>query len=454
MNDIRRVFIANRGEIAVRVLNACRQVGLEVVVGHSSADRLSAAVEQADRRICLGPAPSKKSYLLIPTIIHAALAAGCQAIHPGYGFLSENAEFAQACVDAGLVFIGPRPDTIRLMGNKLRARAAAEEAQVPLLPGSEGIGDFAEARDITRRIGFPVLIKAAAGGGGRGMKIAASLESLDEAISLARSEAGAAFGDSTIYIERYVANARHIEVQVMGDRHGNLVHLGERDCSMQRRHQKVVEEAPASSVAPGVLASLHAAAVALCKRVRYESAGTVEFIVDQDTGDFYFLEMNTRIQVEHPVTEMTTGIDLVAEQIRVAQGHPLSFSQRDVRSRGHAIEVRITAESAEKGFRPAPGTITTWDPPRGDHIRVDTHCFAGYAVPPFYDSLLGKLIVGGATRAEAVDNLSVALRDFQVEGLPTTIPFLRTVVGQGAFKAGAINTVWLEKFLKQEFPES
>lgn len=451
MRSIERLFIANRGEIAVRVASACQRLGISPVVAVSAADRDSRAAAMADRVVCIGPAHPKGSYLNADFLVHAALATGCDALHPGYGFLSENPELAEKCENNNLIFVGPRAETIRLMGNKLHARAAAMAAELPLLPGTEAVSSIKEAQALAESVGYPVLLKAAAGGGGRGMKIANDPSSLEAAISLARTEAGAAFGDVTLYMERYLVNARHVEVQVLGDRAGRVIHLGERDCSLQRRHQKVVEEAPAHAVDEKVRADLHIAAVRLCEHVGYENAGTVEFIIDQDSSNYYFLEMNTRIQVEHPVTEMVTGIDLVAHQIGIAAGQPIGLEQEQVRIEGHAIEVRIMAESPETGFSPSPGRLTQWVLPAGEDIRVDTHCFANYVVPPFYDSLLAKLIVKGKDRHEAIVRLRQALDRFQVSGIQTTIPFLRNLAKEDEFSSSHVNTRWLEQTVQRMY---
>ncbi len=442
---ISRVLVANRGEIAVRVIRACHALGLEAVVAVSVADRDSLAAQQADRTVCIGPARAAESYLSIPAIIAAAQGSGADAVHPGYGFLAESPALAAACAEHGLTFVGPRPDSIQQMGNKLEAREMVRRFGIPTVPGSKRVGDLATAAAAAEEMGYPVLFKAAAGGGGRGIQIVPDPSALQPVFEVAAAEARAAFGDDTLYLERYIPNARHVEVQVLGDRFGSAVHLGERDCSLQRRYQKVVEEAPATAVPPPVRDALHAAAVTIAQEMRYESAGTVEFIFDQDTTQFYFLEMNTRIQVEHPVTEMITGIDLVQAQLRIAGGEPLGFGQDAVRFAGHAIECRITAESAEQGFRPSPGTITTWLPPTGPGLRLDTHCFAGYRVPPYYDSLLAKLIAHGADRAEALSRLAAALEAFEVRGVATTIPFLRALVTDPAFVQGQVNTRWVEQ---------
>jgi acetyl-CoA carboxylase biotin carboxylase subunit len=447
--SVSRVFVANRGEIALRVINACRALGVETVIGISEADQDSLFARAADRAVVIGPARSSESYLHVERVVAAAADNKADALHPGYGFLAERPELADACAKRHIKFIGPSGETIRKMGNKLAARALAKEFGVPVGAGSEKIDNAKAAEARVEEIGFPVLIKAAAGGGGRGMKVVAAQSELKRAFETAAAEAGAAFGDSTLYLEKYISNARHIEVQIVGDRFGNVVHVGERDCSLQRRHQKVVEEAPGYSLAPELRERIQQAAVTIAKKSGYENAGTVEFILDQDAGSFSFLEMNTRIQVEHPVSEMISGMDLVQEQIRIAGGEKLSRSQSEIKFSGHAIECRITAESAAEGFRPSPGVITDWDSPEGDSIRLDTHCYAGYRVPPFYDSLLGKLIVKGANRVEAVARMQQALETFFVAGIDTTIPFLRYLTQRLQYVKGDVNTRWLEELLQR-----
>ncbi|HWP58134.1 MAG TPA: acetyl-CoA carboxylase biotin carboxylase subunit [Candidatus Acidoferrales bacterium] len=445
--SISRVLVANRGEIAVRVIKACQALRLQSVLAVSEADRKSMAAQMADRVVCIGPARAAESYLKIEALVSAALGTGADALHPGYGFLAEEPKLAEACAEHGIRFIGPSAESIRLMGNKLEARALAAKNGIPIAAGSMKVHNLEEALRTAREIGFPLLFKAAAGGGGRGIKIVSSEAGLAEAFSTAGAEARAAFGDDTLYMERYIANARHIEVQVFGDRFGNVIHFGERDCSLQRRHQKIVEEAPAPNLPDQRRRQIHLAAVALAKKIGYENAGTVEFIFDRDSGGFYFLEMNTRIQVEHPVTEMITGVDLVQEQIRVAGGEPLSVSQSDVRFTGHAIECRINAESPQHGFRPSPGLLSRWEPPTGEGVRLDSHCFAGYVIPPFYDSLMGKLITHGPTRAEALSRMREALASFVFDGVETNIPFLRAVIDHPDYVNADVNTTWLERNL-------
>jgi acetyl-CoA carboxylase biotin carboxylase subunit len=445
--SLSRVFVANRGEIALRVINACRALGVETVAAYSEADKDSLPTRAADRAVCIGPARATDSYLSIEKIISGARASKADALHPGYGFLAERPELAEACAKNGIKFIGPSAESIRQMGNKLLARALAKKYGVPVGAGSEKIRNAKEAAKVAEAIGYPVLIKAASGGGGRGMKIVTAPRELQRSFETAAAEAGAAFGDPTLYFERYIANARHIEVQILGDGYGNVVHVGERDCSLQRRHQKVVEEAPAAALAPALREEIQSAAVTIAKKSGYENAGTIEFILDQDAGRYYFLEMNTRIQVEHPVSEMISGIDLVQEQIRIASGEKLSRAQSEIKFSGHAIECRINAESAAQGFRPSPGVIAAWRPPEGENIRLDSHCYNGYRVPPYYDSLLAKLIVRGHNRIEAVGKMQEALENFHVAGIDTTIPFLRFVTQRLEYVKGDVNTRWLESLL-------
>jgi acetyl-CoA carboxylase biotin carboxylase subunit len=446
---IARVLIANRGEIAVRIIRACQAMGIGTVLAASEADRDSLPARIADRTICIGPPRSSDSYLNIGALITAALGTGCDALHPGYGFLAESAALAEICSTEGIIFVGPPASQIRQMGNKLEARALARQMGVPTLPGSERVHTPQEAAAAAERIGLPVMIKAAAGGGGRGMKIVTRREDIQRMFESASAEARAAFGDQTLYLERCIPNARHIEVQLLGDRFGKVIHLGERDCSLQRRHQKVVEEAPAPAISEELRQQIRQAAVQLGRGIGYENAGTVEFIVDQDTGTFFFLEMNTRIQVEHPVTEMITGIDLVQEQFRAADGEPLRFVQSDVIFRGHAIECRINAEVPSESFRPSPGPITHWQPPEGPNIRLDTHCYAGYKVPMFYDSMLGKLIVYGSDRTEAIQRMSRALAQFTIAGIGTTLEFLHFAITAPDFVAGRVNTQLVENMIAE-----
>ena len=446
---VSRVLIANRGEIAVRIIRACQGLGIETVLAVSEADRDSLPARIAGRTVCIGAASTTDSYLNIKAIVAAALGTESDAVHPGYGFLAESPELAEACAAQGITFVGPGPEQIREMGNKLQARALARQYGLPILPGSEKVHSYEEAGKVARRIGVPVMMKAAAGGGGRGMKIVTDHKDMQHLFGSASAEARAAFGDYTLYLERYIPNARHIEVQVLGDRFGNVIHLGERDCSLQRRHQKLVEESPAPAITEALRENIRQAGVTLARNIRYENAGTVEFIVDQDAGKFYFLEMNTRIQVEHPVSEMITGIDLVQEQFRVARGESLRFSQSDVTFRGHAIECRINAELPAEGFRPSPGRLVQWRPPEGPNIRLDTHCYAGYTVPLYYDSMLGKLIVYGCDRTEALERMRRALEQFTVSGIGTTLAFLHFVMGHPDFAAGKVNTNLVEQLIEQ-----
>ena len=441
---VSRLLVANRGEIAVRIIRACQSLGIESVAVVSEADRDSMPARLANRTVCIGPPRSAESYLKVDALVATALGTGCDALHPGYGFLAEKSELAEACAKHGITFVGPRADSIRQMGNKLLARATVAAFGIPLVPGSDNVRDSEDAAEVAKEIGYPVLLKAAAGGGGKGIKIVRQESELQTAFGTAAAEARAAFGDPTLYMERYIPNARHIEVQVIGDRFGNVVHVGERDCSLQRRYQKVVEEAPAACIPVELRERIREAGHKVAREIKYENAGTVEFIYDEDRQDFFFLEMNTRIQVEHPVTEMITGLDLVQEQIRVAGGERLSFSQEDVRFKGHAIECRVTAEAPWQGFRPCPGTLTEWRPPHGPGIRVDTQCFPGYRVPPFYDSLLAKLIVHGDDREQAVARMKQALSQFGAAGIDTTIPFLAAVMEEPDYVSGRVSTSWLE----------
>ncbi len=440
-----KVLIANRGEIALRVIRACRELGLSTVAVYSEADRESLHVRFADDDVCIGPPPGRLSYLRIPSIIAAAEITGADAIHPGYGFLAENAEFADTCVASNLTFIGPTGDQIRAMGDKASAKRLAKAAGVPTVPGSEGVlEDPDEALALAESIGFPVIIKATAGGGGKGMRIAHDADNFLQLFSLAQNEALSAFGNGDVYVEKYLEQPRHVEIQVIGDQHGRVVHLGERDCSVQRRHQKLIEESPSPALTDDIRQRMGQAAVALSAAINYVGAGTIEFLLDTD-GSFYFMEMNTRIQVEHPVTEMVTGIDIVKEQIRVAGGAPLSLPADMNGLRGHAIECRVNAEDPYRNFQPCPGLITAYHPPGGPGVRVDTHVYAGYTVPPHYDSLLAKVIVHGRDRAEALARMGQALDSFILEGVTTTIPFLARVIRHPDFMAGKIDTRFLER---------
>lgn len=443
-----RIFIANRGEIALRIIRACKEAGLQTVLGISEVDQGSLPAQFATRTVIIGPALSAESYLNFDAVVTAALGTGCDALHPGYGFLAENADFAELCSQQDLIFIGPRAKTIRDLGDKISARRLAQAAGVPVVPGRDRLESHADALAAAEDIGFPILLKAAAGGGGRGMQVVRDRKALASAFDTARAEAWAAFGNGTLYAERFVERARHIEVQVLGDGQGKVLHLGERDCTLQRRYQKIIEEGPATQLPAGVVAQMHQAAVNLAVSVSYLGAGTVEFIFDQDTGEFYFLEVNTRIQVEHPVTEMLTGVDLVRQQLRIAAGEPLELNQDDIVLTGHAIECRINAETVSSGFWPAPGKIITWDPPEGTGIRVDSHCHPGYVVPPFYDSMLAKLIVHGSDRSDALRRLSDALAAFRQTGVDTTLGFLRALIERPEVLSNEVNTRWVETVLQ------
>ncbi|MQA90617.1 MAG: acetyl-CoA carboxylase biotin carboxylase subunit [Gemmatimonas sp.] len=447
----RKVLIANRGEIAVRVIRACRELGIRTVAVYSEADRESLHVRFAEEDVCIGPALARESYLNIPRIIAAAEIAGADAIHPGYGFLAENAEFSEICARSEITFIGPTPQQIRLMGDKAAARRTMRDVGVPIVPGTDAVASPEAALEFARELGFPVLIKASAGGGGKGMRVAKDETDFPRQFSMARNEAGAAFADDSVYIEKYLARPRHIEFQILGDQHGRIVHLGERDCSVQRRHQKLIEEAPSPALTPGLRQQMGEAAVQGARSIDYVGAGTIEFLLDEE-GSFYFMEMNTRIQVEHPVTEMTTGYDLIKEQVRVAAGLPLSINEGPIELRGHSIECRINAEDPERDFAPSPGVIATFHPPGGPGVRVDTHIYAGYRVPPFYDSLLAKLIVHGSDRSEAIARMRNALSTFVLEGVHTTVPFLLTVMDHPEFVAGEIDTRFLERLALERQP--
>jgi acetyl-CoA carboxylase, biotin carboxylase subunit len=440
----KKVLIANRGEIALRVIRACRELGIQTVAVYSEADRESLHVRFADDDVCIGPAPGRDSYLKIPRLIAAAEITGADAIHPGYGFLAENAEFAETCAASNIEFIGPTPAQIRVMGDKASARKAMQDVGVPIIPGTPGpVEDVDEALKYAKEIGFPVIIKAAAGGGGKGMRVAKDADDFSRSFQLARSEALSAFSNSDVYVEKYLERPRHIEFQVVGDRHGNVVHLGERDCSVQRRHQKLIEEAPSPALNAELRAQMGEAAVRGAKAIDYVGVGTIEMLLNEDKS-FYFMEMNTRIQVEHPVTEMLTGIDLVKEQIRVAAGEKLSFKSMPT-LRGHVIECRVNAEDPAKNFQPSPGRIDTFHPPGGPGVRLDTHVYAGYTVPPYYDSLLAKVICQGRDRQEAIRRMHMALESFIIEGVTTTIPFLARVMENPLFQSGNIDTKFLER---------
>ncbi len=441
-----KILIANRGEIALRIQRACREMGIKTVVVHSEADREAKYVKLADESVCIGPAPSAQSYLSMPAIISAAEVTDAEAIHPGYGFLSENADFAERVEQSGFVFIGPRSDSIRMMGDKVSAKQAMIKAGVPCVPGSEGAlpEDPKVIVQTARRIGYPVIIKAAGGGGGRGMRVVHTEAALLNAVTMTKTEAGAAFGNPEVYMEKYLENPRHVEIQILADEFKNAIWLGERDCSMQRRHQKVIEEAPAPGIPRKLIEKIGDRCAEACRKIGYRGAGTFEFLYEN--GEFYFIEMNTRIQVEHPVTEMVTGIDLVQEQIRIAAGERLRFKQRDIVLKGHAIECRINAEDPFK-FTPSPGRIQAWHAPGGPGIRVDSHAYAGYFVPPNYDSMVGKVISYGITREQAIRRMQIALSEMVVEGIQTNIPLHRELMVDGRFIEGGTNIHYLEQKL-------
>ena len=440
-----KILIANRGEIALRIQRACKELGIATVAVHSTADADAMHVRLADESVCIGPPAARDSYLNIPALVTACEITGADAVHPGYGFLSENARFAEILEEHKITFIGPTSEHIRIMGDKIEAKVTAQKLGIPVVPGSDGaVTSEAQAIEVAKKMGFPVLIKAAAGGGGRGMKVAHSLADIGVALATARSEAKAAFNDDAVYIEKYLQKPRHIEIQVFGDGQGNAVHLGERDCSLQRRHQKVLEEAPSPALNAAQRQRIGETVADAMRKIKYRGAGTVEFLFED--GEFYFIEMNTRLQVEHPVTEMVTGLDLVLEQIRVASGAPLNFRQEDIVFSGHAIECRICAENP-KTFRPSPGKITYWHPPGGLGVRVDSGAYQGYNIPPYYDSLIGKLIVHGKTRNDCMMRLRRALSEFVIDGIETTIPLFQDLVKQSDIVDGLYDIHWLEKYL-------
>jgi acetyl-CoA carboxylase biotin carboxylase subunit len=445
---LNKVLVANRGEIALRVIRACQELEIPAVAVYSDADEEALHVRHADEAVRIGPPPAGKSYLNVEALIEAAKETGAEGVHPGYGFLAENASFAAACRDAGLTFIGPSAEAIEKMGNKSAARRIAIEAEVPVVPGSEESASDDDAVETAEVIGYPVMVKAAAGGGGRGIRVAENEEELRKAVRVARQEAEKAFGDGSLYLEKLLTGPRHVEVQVMGDHEGNLIHLYERECSMQRRRQKILEEAPSPGISPKVREKMAGAAVQLAREVGYTSAGTVEFLVEGE--EFYFIEMNTRIQVEHPVTETLTGVDLVKEQLRIAGGDPLSLKQEDVPFNGWAMEFRINAEDPEKDFMPSPGEISFLDVPGGPGVRVDSAIYQGYKIPPFYDSLVGKLIVWALTREEAINRARRALREYRLEGIKTTIPLHMRLLEDDAFRSGEYHTGYLEELLKKD----
>ncbi len=441
----KKILVANRGEIAVRIIRACREMNIKTVTVYSEADRNSLHVLWADEAYCIGPPPAARSYLDLTSIISAALISGAEAIHPGYGFLSENADFAEACSKCDIVFIGPPAKAIQLMGVKAQARETMIKAGVPVVPGSEGaIKDNGMVFELANEIGYPVIIKASSGGGGRGMRVVQNSRELERAVSTARAEAEAAFGSGEVYMEKYLEEPKHIEFQVLGDRYGHLVHLGERDCSIQRRNQKVIEEAPSAAITPELREEMGAIAVRAARAVDYFSAGTVEFLLDKNFN-FYFMEMNTRIQVEHPVTELVTGIDLIKEQIRIASGEKLGLSQEEVKISGHAIECRINAEQPDKKFMPVAGKITAYLPPGGPGVRVDSAVYNGYVIPSYYDSMIGKLIVWGKDREEAIARMDRSLREMVIKGVPTTVPFHQQVLSNGFFRCGDVHTNFIQR---------
>jgi len=445
---VSRIFIANRGEIALRVLWTARDMGIETVIGVSEADREGLPALMADRVVVLGPAQAKRSYLDVGLVLHAAQATGCDALHPGYGFLSENPELARRCAEEGITFIGPRPETIEAMGDKLSSIAVARAADVSTVPGTDLIETTADAVNAAEELGYPIVMKASAGGGGKGMFLARSPDGLANAFSRASREALAAFGDGRLYMERFVESARHVEVQIIGDGDGNVLHFGDRDCSVQRRYQKLIEEAPVTAMVPGLQKKLRESAVRLCTHAKYRGAGTVEFLYDVAREDFYFIEVNSRIQVEHPVTEEITGQDLIRHQILAASGGGLQLEQSAIKQTGHALEVRINAEDPDRDFTPAPGRLTAWEPPQGDGIRLDSHMRAGDLVPPYYDSMIGKLITRGKTRDDAIEAMLRAIRDFRIEGITTTLPFAARIMSHPDFRKNKVTTRWLEdKFL-------
>ncbi len=442
---IGKLLIANRGEIALRILRSCRELGIATVAVYSTVDKNALHVQLADEAVCVGEAPSSRSYLNVPNILAAATSRGADAIHPGYGFLAENADFAEKCLDHGLIFVGPSPAAILAMGDKSTAKITMQQVGVPTIPGSEGLlQDPTEAASLAEAMGYPVMIKATAGGGGRGMRLVTAADQLESLFRAAQGEAEAAFGNPGLYMEKFIDRPRHVEVQVLADRHGNVVHLGERDCSIQRRHQKLLEEAPSPGLDPELRRRMGEAAVAAARSIDYEGAGTVEFLVDK-SGAFYFMEMNTRIQVEHPVTEMVTGIDLIAEQLRIAGGEPISVRQDQIQVNGHAIECRINAEDPSHNFRPTPGKITGWLPPGGPGVRIDSHVYTGYEIPPFYDSLIGKVIVWGVDRDHAIRRMRRALSECAVTGIPTTIEFHLALLDRQEFQRGEVWTKFVEE---------
>ena len=448
---VQKVLIANRGEIALRIIRSCRELGIATVAVYSTVDKNALHVQLADEAVCVGDSLSNKSYLNIPNILAAATSRGVDAIHPGYGFLAENDKFAEMCTDHGIIFIGPSPNSIRLMGDKSTAKETMEGVGVPIVPGSKGLlMSIDKAFKLADQIGYPVIIKATAGGGGRGMRLVEKSDNLEKMFKAAQGEAEAAFGNDGLYMEKFIKKPRHVEIQILADKSGNVIHLGERDCSVQRRHQKLLEESPSPAINKELREKMGNAAIAAAKSINYEGAGTVEFLVDANE-EFYFMEMNTRIQVEHPVTEMVTGVDLIAEQIKIAAGHDLEFNQDQIQLNGHSIECRINAEDPTHNFRPSPGRITGWLPPGGPGVRVDSHVYTGYEIPPFYDSLIGKLIVWGKDRNTAIKRMKRALNECAVTGIPTTINFHLNLLEKQKFKEGKIHTKYVEEELLPNF---
>ena len=448
---VQKVLIANRGEIALRIIRSCRELGIATVAVYSTVDKNALHVQLADEAVCVGDSLSNKSYLNIPNILAAATSRGVDAIHPGYGFLAENDKFAEMCNDHGIIFIGPSPNSIRLMGDKSTAKETMDGVGVPTVPGSKGLlVSIDKAFKLADQMGYPVIIKATAGGGGRGMRLVEKAETLEKMFKAAQGEAEAAFGNDGLYMEKFIKKPRHVEVQILADKSGNVIHLGERDCSVQRRHQKLLEESPSPAINKQLREKMGNAAIAAAKSINYEGAGTVEFLVDENEK-FYFMEMNTRIQVEHPVTEMVTGVDLIAEQIKIAAGQNLEFNQEQIQLNGHAIECRINAEDPTHNFRPSPGRITGWLPPGGPGVRVDSHVYTGYEIPPFYDSLIGKLIVWGKDRNAAITRMNRALNECAVTGIPTTINFHLNLLEKQKFKEGKIHTKYVEEELLPNF---
>ena len=448
---VQKVLIANRGEIALRIIRSCRELGIATVAVYSTVDKNALHVQLADEAVCVGDSLSNKSYLNIPNILAAATSRGVDAIHPGYGFLAENDKFAEMCNDHGIIFIGPSPNSIRLMGDKSTAKETMDGVGVPTVPGSKGLlVSIDKAFQLADQMGYPVIIKATAGGGGRGMRLVEKSETLEKMFKAAQGEAEAAFGNDGLYMEKFIKKPRHVEVQILADKSGNVIHLGERDCSVQRRHQKLLEESPSPAINTELREKMGNAAIAAAKSINYEGAGTVEFLVDENEK-FYFMEMNTRIQVEHPVTEMVTGVDLIAEQIKIAAGQNLEFTQEQIQLNGHAIECRINAEDPTHNFRPSPGRITGWLPPGGPGVRVDSHVYTGYEIPPFYDSLIGKLIVWGKDRNTAIKRMNRALNECAVTGIPTTINFHLNLLEKQKFKEGKIHTKYVEEELLPNF---